>query len=140
MKTFVVDASVILRFLLKEDTALVDIFSNMLRDAKKRTLILLSTPLLPLEVANGLRFTLKDQKIAEEIGSILLQLPILIVPLSDALIQKALSFSYDCGTTVYDASYHVLSIARNAMYITADKKYFDKAKQLGKIELIGAKN
>ena len=35
MKTFVVDASVILRFLLKEDTALVDIFSNMLRDAKK---------------------------------------------------------------------------------------------------------
>ena len=54
--------------------------------------------------------------------------------------KKALEIAYELGTTVYDASYHVLAIARNAIYITADKKYFDKAKQLGNIELIGRKN
>lgn len=137
MKTIVVDASVVLQFLLNENTRLVENFSEILREAKKKKLMLLSHTLLGLEVLNGLRFSLRDQNKAEEIGAIFLRLPIGIIVLSDAHIQKALSLSYVYGTTVYDASYHVLALARNATFLTADREYYKKAQHIGKIELLG---
>lgn len=40
------------------------------------------------------------------------------------------------GTSFYDASYHALAIQNEATFLTADKKYYDKAKKLGHIQLL----
>ena len=137
MKTIVVDASIILRFLLENHPPIVEVVSTLLRDAKKKKVVLLSTTLLPLEVGNGLRFTLKDQPLADEMFEKFQKLPIEIIALTPIQIRKSFSLSYVCGTTVYDTSYHVLAIARTATYLTADEEYFRKAKQLKHIEYIG---
>ena len=36
----------------------------------------------------------------------------------------------------YDASYHALAMLNNCDFITADKKHYDKTKQLGSIKLL----
>lgn len=138
MKTFVIDASVVLRFLLEEDHAvLVREVTKLLRAADKKTMLLFSTPLLPLEIANGLRFTLKDTSLAQEVQHKFFALPIEIVPLTPAQTQKALELSYESGMTVYDTSYHVLALARGVEFLTANKKYYMKSKYIGNISLIG---
>ncbi len=136
MKIIVVDASVILRFLLEENVAIKKYVESMLRSAEKRKISLICAPLLPLEIANGLRFTLKDMTIAGEVFAQFSKLPIEIVPLTAVQVAKSLEISYSCRTTVYDASYHVLAIVRNGLYVTADREYADKAKRLGHIQLL----
>lgn len=137
MKHVVIDASVVVRYLIKEDEVLADIFSEILRQSKKKTDALSSSPLLSLEVGNALRFSIKDVQLSEEAMRRFFRLPITITPLTDAQVQKAITLSYKCGTTVYDASYHVLALAHNATYLTADRQYYEKAKQIGKIRLVG---
>ena len=137
MKTVVVDASIILRFLLENHPKILETVSTLLRDAKKRNTMLLSTSLLSLEVGNGLRFTLKDQPLADEMFGKFQKLPIEIVPLTQIQIRKSLYLSYAYGTTVYDTSYHVLALARNCAYLTADRQYYNRAKSLGRIEYVG---
>lgn len=137
MKTVVIDASIILRFLLEDNERIKDRVSALLREAEKRKLLLISTPLIQLEVSNGLRFTLKKQEFADDVLKQFLQLPITIMQLTATQIQKTLSVSYKLGTTVYDTSYHLVAIAINCTLITSDKAYFDRAKTLGKIEYVG---
>ncbi len=129
----VVDASIILKFLLEDHSSTVEFVSTLLRDAKKGNVILVSTSLLPLEVGNGLRFTVKDATLAEDVLGKFQKLPIDIVALTQIQIGKSLSLSYKFSTTVYDASYHVLAIARNCTYMTADRAYYNRAKSLGMI-------
>lgn len=131
------DASIILRFLLEDHSLTVKSMSALLRNAKKGKIALLSTNLLPLEVGNGLRFTLKDLTLADDVLGKFQKLPIEIVALTPIQIRKSLSLSYACSTTVYDTSYHVLAIGRNCTYMTADRQYYNRAKSLGKIECIG---
>lgn len=137
MKTVVVDASIILRFLLENHPQILETVSTLLRGAKNGNVVLLSTSLLALEVANGLRFTLKDQPLADEMFGKFQKLPIEIISLTPIQIRKSLSLSYTYSTTVYDTSYHVLALARNCTYVTADRQYYDRAKSLRKIECIG---
>lgn len=40
------------------------------------------------------------------------------------------------GTSFYDASYHALAIQRESIFITSDKKYYEKTKGLGSILLL----
>ncbi len=133
MKTVVIDASIILRFLLEDHPQIVETVTVLLRNAKKRKVKILSTSLLPLEAGNGLRFTLKDPTLADDVLGQFQKLPIDIIPLTQIQIRKSLSVAYMCGTTVYDASYHILAIARNSEYLTADGEYYHKAKHLGHI-------
>lgn len=42
------------------------------------------------------------------------------------------------GVSFYNASYHALAIQHEAVFLTADKKYFDKAKKLGQVMLLKA--
>jgi predicted nucleic acid-binding protein len=137
MKIIVLDASIVLRFLLKEDDEIERTFSELLRGTKKKKIILVSNTFLQIEVANGLRFGIKDSTFAEKLLSVFLQLPITYVEFTQAQIQKALYISYKCKTTVYDASYHVLAISRNARLLTADREYFKKAHHIGNIDYLG---
>lgn len=136
MKKTVIDASVILCFLLEEKQSLSTRIETLLKDAQKGKIEILSSFLLPLEVGNGLRFSLKDSLLSNEVFQRFLSLPIRYINLSKVQLRKALELSYEYRTTFYDTSYHVLAQIQNAQFLTCDNEYFEKAKELGSIELL----
>lgn len=136
MKKYVLDASIILTFLLGEKTTFHKKVSLLLKKTNSRKAKLYSSYLLPLEIGNGLRFSLKDEKLAEKALEKSLNLPIELIGFSLAQYNKILQLSFSCKTSFYDSSYHFLAMIRRAEFLTADKKYFQKAKQLGNIELL----
>ena len=139
MKSFVVDASVVLKTILNESDVVVNKFSKILEDARDKKVSLSSSKLLDLEVGNGLRFALKDKNEAVNAFRIFCHLPIKTLVLTDVQKENAISTSIDLGTTVYDTSYHILAKAKNAVFLTCDEEYFKKAKELGDIEFISSK-
>lgn len=60
----------------------------------------------------------------------------ILVAVSWVQIKGVLELAYDLGTTVYDASYHYLARFLDAVFLTCDKEYYEKAKNIGNIELI----
>ncbi|MFV1917429.1 MAG: type II toxin-antitoxin system VapC family toxin [Patescibacteria group bacterium] len=134
MKKYVLDASVVLCYLLEEKTSVVKEVEVLLTDIQKAGKTkLFSSFLLPLEVGNGLRFTLKDEKLAEEVFGIFLGLPIEYLNLSNVQLKRTLFQSYELKTTFYDTSYHLLAKSRNAIFVTCDESYYKKAKELGNV-------
>ena len=137
MTVYILDASVVVRYLLGSSENLVRRFSSLLRGAKDRKVELSSSLLLSLEVCNSLRFSLNERKELEEVLSKFFKLPIRYLRLTNTQLIEASVISHNLGTTVYDTSYHVLAKAQNAVFLTCDEDYYKKAKSLGDIELIG---
>jgi len=136
MKTYLIDASVVLKSILKEDNSIAKKIGVILEGVMKGSVEVISSNFLILEVANGIRFREKDAISAKKYLEAFLKLPIKYLFCSREQYKKALEVSYDIGTTVYDTSYHVLAKAQNAVFLTCDEDYFSKAKGLGDIELV----
>ncbi len=137
MKTYLIDASVVLKSILKEDDSVAKKIGVILQGATEGSVEVISSKFLILEVANGIRFGEKDAISAKKYLEVFLKLPIKYLSCSKEQHKKALEVSYDLGTTVYDTSYHILSKAHNAIFLTCDEDYYSKAKSLGDIELVG---
>lgn len=137
MNTYILDASVVVRYLLSSSEEVAKRLPLLLRGVKDSKFKLYSSFLLSLEVCNSLRFSLADKQKLETVLSKLFKLPIKYLKLTNAQLAEATSLSYDLGTTVYDTSYHILAKAHNAIFLTCDEDYYKKAKNLGDIELIG---
>ncbi len=136
MKVYVLDASVILSYLLSEETIVVEEFEKLLKEARKNRVKLISSKLLPLEVANGLRYTLSDSALAVRVLETFLDLPLEYVDFTKGQLQRALQLAYTTKTSFYDASYHILAIELEGVFLTCDKKYFQKAEKFGFIRLL----
>ena len=136
MNTYILDASVVVRYLLSSSEEAAKRLPLLLRGVKDSKFKLYSSFLLSLEVCNSLRFSLADKQKLETVLSKLFKLPIKYLKLTNAQLAEATSLSYDLGTTVYDTSYHVLAKAHNAIFLTCDEDYYKKAKSLGDIELL----
>lgn len=136
MKVFILDASVILTFLLGENSSIEKKVINLFKKVKAKKAVLYSNDLLPLEVGNGLRYCLSDKKLAQEVLEKFLNLPIEFFDFKPAHYLKILQLSYQLKTSFYDASYHFLAKLLKGTFLTADSQYFRKAKKLGNIELI----
>jgi len=136
MKGYVLDASVVLTFLLGKDSSFKDNFIKILNQVKKGRLKLYSSYLLPLEVGNGLRYSLEDEKLAAEVLEKFLKLPIEFFVFSQAHYTKILNLSYQFGTSFYDTSYHFLAKLLKSVFLTVDKDYSNKAKELGSLKLL----
>lgn len=136
MKKYVVDASVILTEILESRKGVVDQIKEYLISAEKRKIELFSTSFLETEVANGIRFSEKNQQKASKLLKVFFKLPIKPIALESVLYDEILLVSYKLGTTVYDTSYHILAKAQNAIFLTCDEDYYKKAKSFGDVELI----
>lgn len=63
------------------------------------------------------------------------KLPQAVLKTSDCLM--AFHIMKKCpGVSFYDASYHAVALQENAKFLTADKKYYEKAKKMGGIMLL----
>ena len=136
MNTYLLDASVVVRYLLSSSEEVAKRLPLLLRGVRDSKFKLYSSFLLSLEVCNSLRFSLADKQKLETVLSKLFKLPIKYLKLTNAQLAEAASLSYDLGTTVYDTSYHILAKAHNAIFLTCDEDYYKKAKSLGEIELL----
>ena len=137
MKTVVVDASLVLGFLIKSNKIVIKEFPRFLQSEKNDKLKIISLALLPLEVANGLRFSHSGREMTAAILEKFINLPIKLVNLTDNLLIQATDYAYQNKTTVYDTAYHLLAISRNSTLLTCDWKYYLAAKQLNHIKYIG---
>lgn len=136
MKYYLIDASVVLKSIFKESGSVAKRFEKVLEEASRMKAEVISSKFLIMEVTNGIRFSEKDRVVSEKYLEAFLELPIKYLTLSKEQYKKALEVSYELGTTVYDTSYHILSKAHNAIFLTCDEDYYLKAKNLGDIELV----
>lgn len=136
MKTYILDASVILTFLLGENSAVKEKFPKILRQAQKGKVKLCSSYLLPLEIGNGLRYTLKDSFLSGEVLKKFIKLPIDFFVFSPLHYKKILQLSYLLETSFYDTSYHFLAKRLRGVFLTCDAQYYKKAKKLKNIEFL----
>lgn len=137
MKKYLVDASVVLKSLLKENASVQQQFAKISTQVVIKSAELISVNFLDLEVLNGFRYSLKTEKECEEFFNEFVKLPIKKIALSKTQYIKTINIAYQNNTTVYDTSYHILAKARGATFLTCDEKYYKKAKELGNIELLG---
>lgn len=136
MKTYVLDASAILTFLMGKNPSVEKKFTRILRQVKSGRAGLHSSHLLPLEVGNGLRYSLSDKALADEVFQKFSNLPIKFSVFSSPQLLRILRLSYLFGTSFYDTSYHFLAKLLKGTFLTSDAQYFRKAKEFGNIELL----
>lgn len=136
MKKYILDASVILTYLISKNNTIRTKFNKILKLQKQNKTNFFSTHLLPKEIGNGLRYSISNQTLAKKILEKSLNLPITYFELKPTHYQKILELSYQLQTSFYDTSYHFLAQLLKATFLTCDKKYFQKAKQLKHITLL----
>lgn len=135
-KIYVIDASVIIKYLLSAKKVTVSKVRRILSLCKKQKVKLYSTELLFLEVANGLRFSLEDRKVVLDSYSKFLDLLIESFDFTPPQYYQVLRLCCELDTTVYDTSYHYLAMILEGTFLTSDEEYFKKASVLEHIELI----
>ena len=136
MKKYVLDASVVVGFLLKENQAFDQLFKEIKMERKSGKAMVSSSPLLVSEVANALRYKIISGVEAKDLYESFLKLGIENYLLNSLDWCDILTQSYELGTAVYDTSYHKVAKLLGATLFTGDKVYYQKAKDLGSIELI----
>ena len=135
MKTYVVDASIILKWVLGDD-----------REAdQRRALDLLAAwadgsaeiaapSLWQYEVGNFLGWQLGEEAM-EKMGS-LLKLGMRAVNLDENMIRRCFSWMKERGVTFYDASYLAVALEIGATLITADQRFARKMDEANQISLL----
>lgn len=131
----VLDASVVLKWFLEEDDTEKAL---MIRWRLLRNLIEISVPdLLLSEVVNVLRYNPNyDSESTKEAVNSIIDLKIDIVIPSVQLYELAIDLAYKYDISVYDALYIALARDLDFELITADKKLFEKVKELTFIKLL----
>lgn len=126
-KTILIDASFVLSFLLpdeKKDPA-VDIFLKY----REEKVDLLSSPILKLEVTNGIKSAVKSKRIDRKTAFILIE-DFLNIDIEYAEIDLSETFELALkeDLSAYDASYVWLSRKENIPLLTLDRKMQKLAK------------
>ena len=129
-RNYVIDASVILKWFSQVGESDLDKVVQLREDFKERKIDLYAPELLIYEIANVLRYkrVLNEDIIHKAISSIY-DMDILL-PVNPGVMSRAVTIARQYHITVYDSSY--LSFAQNlgCHLITADKKLYQKIKEL----------
>ena len=135
-RKFVVDASVILKWFSQAGEGDLEKALQLREDFRKRRIVLLAPELLIYETANVLRYKviLKDELIFKAITSIY-EMDILL-PVNLQIIANAVPLARKYSITVYDSTYLCFAQNVGCHLITADKKFFQKTKDIPEIMYI----
>ncbi len=136
MKTFTLDSSVLLKFVLVKNEPMRDIACKIIKEYSKNDIFLIEPSLWIYEILNTLsrKFSLKDAKDFFDkiynLGFITKNINHNIILLALKIINKYPKISF------YDASYHAFAIYNNSVFVTSDEKYYNKVKDEGSIILL----
>jgi predicted nucleic acid-binding protein len=130
------DASVMVRALLKEDQTAEVFIRRLFEQQEQGAVKLLSQPLLDLEVANALCYSAANLEDVSLIMEDYWALDLKQLTPTRKQVEQIVDLAIELKTTVYDTCYHVLALERGAVFVTADREYYKKAQELGSVELV----
>lgn len=137
MELVVPDASIILKWVLAgEDKIEEDKALEILNDLLTERIKILLPHLWLFEVGNILG--LKRPERAAELLGVLLDYQFEEARITKKICRLAFDLMRELKVSFYDAVYHTLAVDRRGTFITADKRYFNKAVKKGCIKLLGS--
>lgn len=132
----VVDSSVIIKWLSKDNENHLDFVDKILRDAQNDRVVLIAPELAKYEIGNVLLYS---KKLTSKQGRIVLtqfyNLPIKFVSESEELAKQTYDLAFSLGVTYYDASFISLAKQYNATLVTDNIKDQGKASEVKVISL-----
>ena len=136
MKKYIVDASIILKWVLeKENEPDHDKATGLLHDWLRGAIGIAAQSLWIYEVANILGRALHDE--ASQKMKLLQDLQIAVVDCSEQMIQQCFTWMKEHQVTFYDAAYLAAAYATDAVLLTSDEKFREKMKNDDRICLLG---
>lgn len=129
-RNYVIDASVILKWFSQAGESDLDKALQLREDFRERNIDLYAPELLIYEIANVLRYKkiLNEDIIHKAISSIY-DMEILM-PVNAGIMTQAVTIARQYHITVYDSSYLGFAQSVGCHLITADKKLYQKIKEL----------
>lgn len=136
-KTYIIDASVCIKWFSIENEDDVSIASLLRVQHMNRNIFLMAPDILVYEVINALAYNLlfNADKVNMAILS-LYEMDIKFVEPYAGILSESSKLHFSKNITIYDSIYIALAKYINAQYITADEKLFEKVKDLGSIILL----
>lgn len=135
MKKYIVDASVILKWVLEKEKEPDHDKAIGLLHAWVSGEVGISAPgLWTYEVANILGRALPDE--ASQKMKLLLDLQINVIDCSEQMIRQCLVWMKECQVTFYDAAYLAAAYEIDAVLLTSDDKFREKMKKDERICLL----
>jgi predicted nucleic acid-binding protein len=133
-KTFVIDASVCIKWFSSSKEENVDKAIILKNDFFNKNVYLIAPDLLLYEVTNALSYNplFKRKDVSDAINSLEIMHLKFIKPLQQ-LLELALGIRFLKNISVYDSVYLALSKFTNSQFITADKKLFNIVNDLGNV-------
>lgn len=141
VKRFVVDSSVIVKWLNTTNEEFIEIANSLLSDALHNTIELLAPELSKYEIGNVL---LKRKQLVPKEADIsihtIYSLPITFVSESEALAKETFLLAHQHNITYYDASFLSLARQYDATLVTENIKHQGKTKTIQVCALQDYKN
>lgn len=116
----VVDASVIVKLFLHEEKS--DEAIGLINKHVGKEVLIIAPELIFLEVLNALRFKEKNKEKLNSVNKALWGLQLLVEPLNQFILEKAISISLEYNLTIYDAIYAAIAQINGCPLITVDEK------------------
>lgn len=134
-KAIIIDPSVLIKaFQIEKDSELVEKFLIL---NKKYQLSLLTTPLMFFEFLNVLSKEFKDEERVQKALKKYFKLNIGVIDATYGYLWKGIKAAcQNKQVSYYDSSYHALAKDLDAIFLTADEKYFNMMKDEGHIALL----
>lgn len=133
-KRIVLDASVLIKSFFKEDGR--DLVHELFDLHMGYQLTLMATPLINFELLNVLSNKIKKPDQVERAFEKFNELGIAIIePKSNHISGAIEATCNNSQVSYYDASYHALAKDMDAVFLTADRRYYDLMKEKGNIAL-----
>ena len=139
MKTAVIDANIFVKTFLQEEDS--EQARELLSFCLENDVSLLVPSLFQYEVLSVLRQKDIDYSLARSTLNKFLNANLKVIEFSFDVAEKTFEIS-ESGheksgfPSFYDASYHALAMLNDCDFITADKRHYEKTKELGNIKLL----
>jgi predicted nucleic acid-binding protein len=130
----VVDTSVLIKWFKTRGEDLLPEAQQLLEEVERRHIEVHVPALLLYEVGNILllKTSLRVAALDEAIER-LEELPFMVAPPATPLLQRALRLGREFGLTFYDASFLALAVELRCPCVTADRRFFERARRLEQI-------
>lgn len=133
-KSLVIDTSVLSKIFLDEEGA--DRLKALMKIRMLGEMTIFATPLIVYEFLNVLARAFNDPLKVKKAYERFKEFEIGLIDPGDVFVDSAIrDICGDKSLTYYDASYHALARDVGAVFLTADKKYYDAMKGKGNIVL-----
>jgi len=136
MKKYVIDSSIILSVGIEKNPKTTVLYSDLIRKIEKKKVKLYAPVLLKYEVANGLRFSALSKEELYKFWDCFSDAPIIYFDVDKSFFSTVARLAKKMDTTLYDTIFHYIAMVIDGTFLTRDKKYYQKARILGNIELI----